>query len=771
MTSNKITGETWCRNDIFMVLWHGRACKEMLGKYCELANKTTEQLYKVATPCMDDHQFRRRRKWISWRIIYCLLTKNVLKCLYPWHVLEGLTFYGLWTNLRVWWRNRQKKAYDKRLARLIAYIHHRCEYRRYCYVGNTAQHCSLGLFQDSDFAGDLEDPKSTSGGILCIFGSQTFVPISLMCKKHTSVAHSSTEAEVIFSRCRITHGWDSRSRSLGFCDWSISFLTKPNQQNQRCERAKERTCRQLLNQNMQKQMPTTNTNVDLTSIITFHQSEQHSGSFAMLSVFEDNEAVIKGLKSHNETCVKNSQSCFWLVVWQNQFRFQNSDQVHRHQTSDCRHTDKRKLNTWRMEQSSLFVQHHAFQLSLLRKEFQIDKVLQHDGEKDAGAKRRRKKCGKIEIYSDEPVFSCSDKFLIRKKSDCIQKSRDTHSSGETESRMWRNSKSDAASSSQARLKEAYLRGFEWVTEGPGYFFFFSSGNVWLAMVVCFPSVFGFSRFALGWIESNQALIWRGTSSFDSVSFDFETLSGMVFQSFGSCSKKEESGMWIFPNLKWEVKRMWLRNLLLKKQLWGNPMHPVSQPSREDQKLKRQKWSPSVSSHNSSYGSSILDRQGDLRTRTRWPCEWFGCECAYLRQISECHSSSSSSSWTSPWGEFSIREDLSLGQKNRQSFRGTGKLISEHREITGRRTIDFKETYIFSDSVLCVGKMGDDPIATWKNNSKRCSENKSLEGYESNRMNADGVRVENIPRNHSVGPPQEDSKINDRTKVWTGALQR
>ena len=33
-----------------------------------------------------------------------------------------------------------------------------------------------------------------------------------------------------FSRCRFTNGWDSRSRSLGFSDWSISFLphqTKP----------------------------------------------------------------------------------------------------------------------------------------------------------------------------------------------------------------------------------------------------------------------------------------------------------------------------------------------------------------------------------------------------------------------------------------------------------------------------------------------------------------------------------------------------------------
>ena len=64
-------------------------------------------------------------------------------------------------------------------------------------MGNTAQQCRLGLFQDSDFAGDLEDSKSTSGGTLCVFGSHTFVPISWMCKKQTAVSHSSTESEII----------------------------------------------------------------------------------------------------------------------------------------------------------------------------------------------------------------------------------------------------------------------------------------------------------------------------------------------------------------------------------------------------------------------------------------------------------------------------------------------------------------------------------------------------------------------------------------------
>ena len=64
-------------------------------------------------------------------------------------------------------------------------------------MGNTSKQCRLGLFQDSDFAGDPEDSKSTSEGTLCIFGSHTFVPISWMCKKQTAVSHSSTESEII----------------------------------------------------------------------------------------------------------------------------------------------------------------------------------------------------------------------------------------------------------------------------------------------------------------------------------------------------------------------------------------------------------------------------------------------------------------------------------------------------------------------------------------------------------------------------------------------
>ena len=60
------------------------------------------------------------------------------------------------------------------------------------------------------------------------------------------------------------------------------------------------------------------TNLDLTNIDHCPSSVTHSGSNAMLCVFEDNEPVIKmiikGRTPIYETRVKNPQGCFGLVV-------------------------------------------------------------------------------------------------------------------------------------------------------------------------------------------------------------------------------------------------------------------------------------------------------------------------------------------------------------------------------------------------------------------------------------------------------------------------
>ena len=187
------------------------------------------------------------------------------------------------------------RARDKRLARLISYIHHTIEFEHFCHVGNTAQQCRLGLFGDSDFAGDLEDSQSASGGTLCIFGSRTFVPTSWMCKKQTSVSHSSTEAEIISLDAGL------RMDGIPALDlWNLVIEVFHCDQNQPYQTKGFPAQGNLWHHVMigtrkesQTKTPTMRDGSELFHFDNVPSNVRFSQSIAMLIVFEDNEAVIK----------------------------------------------------------------------------------------------------------------------------------------------------------------------------------------------------------------------------------------------------------------------------------------------------------------------------------------------------------------------------------------------------------------------------------------------------------------------------------------------
>ena len=160
-----------------------------------------------------------------------------------------------------------------------------------CCVGNTSKQCRLGLFQDSDFAGDLEDSKSTSGGTLCVSGSHTFVPRSWMCKKQTSVSHSSTESEII--------SFDAGLRldgipALDLWDLIVSVLGNTTQN-------RDTTVRPVVSTSeicspphtIHKRKQSRRVINDLDNVDFTPSNVQSSHQEALLYVFEDNEAVIK----------------------------------------------------------------------------------------------------------------------------------------------------------------------------------------------------------------------------------------------------------------------------------------------------------------------------------------------------------------------------------------------------------------------------------------------------------------------------------------------
>ena len=122
--------------------------------------KTLQQLYKVITSCLDDHQFKEEELGSVGELTK-VCSQIVLKCLYLARIGRPDILRSVNKLARA--VTKWTRACDKRLARLISYIHHTCDYKQCCHVGCTAKQCRLGLFQDSDFAGDLEDSKSTSG--------------------------------------------------------------------------------------------------------------------------------------------------------------------------------------------------------------------------------------------------------------------------------------------------------------------------------------------------------------------------------------------------------------------------------------------------------------------------------------------------------------------------------------------------------------------------------------------------------------------------------
>ena len=100
---------------------HAKKCVE---RHCELANKTTQQLYKVSTPCIDDHHFKEEEtKSVGELSNTC--SQIVLKCIYLarigrpdilWSVNKLARSITKWT-----------KACDKRLNRFdFIYSSHLC---------------------------------------------------------------------------------------------------------------------------------------------------------------------------------------------------------------------------------------------------------------------------------------------------------------------------------------------------------------------------------------------------------------------------------------------------------------------------------------------------------------------------------------------------------------------------------------------------------------------------------------------------------------------
>ena len=336
----------WCLNHVFLleqlksyqvgknraqnsrvVLRHGGTCSKMrwailragkqkrgaaLHSFQSLVGWSPIQKRKNLNQLENYHKYARKMFWSA--------------C--TWHEMRDQTFRGLSINLQEQSQNGLRLVTDVWQDWFLTFITR-------VITDTTAmmepQHCTVDwdLFQDSDLAGDFEDSKSTSGGVLCIFGSRTFVSISWMCKKQTK------------TKTPIEKG--------------------------------KRDVEQL-------------SNVDYAPTKT-HSSQGESLLYIFWRQRSCHQDDHQRTKSINETHVQNPQSCAWLVVRPNQFRTEDLNQICWQQEPTFWHANQREFHAWRVESSSSFVQHHEFLDVLLQPFFFCNFLSDVIGKQSAMSKR------------------------------------------------------------------------------------------------------------------------------------------------------------------------------------------------------------------------------------------------------------------------------------------------------------------------------------------------------------------------------------------------
>ena len=132
------------RKDGCMDLRHGRTCsKNALSDTVNWRTRKWSSCTKSQALGWDDHQFKQE-ELESVRELSQVCSQVVFKKLVPG------TNWGdpdiLWSvNKLARTVTKWPQACDRRLARLISYIHHTADYQQYCHVGNTAPASSTGF--------------------------------------------------------------------------------------------------------------------------------------------------------------------------------------------------------------------------------------------------------------------------------------------------------------------------------------------------------------------------------------------------------------------------------------------------------------------------------------------------------------------------------------------------------------------------------------------------------------------------------------------------
>ena len=267
----------------------------------------------------------------------------------------------------------------------------------------------------------------------------------------------------------------------------------------------------------------------------------------------------------------------------------------------------------------------------------------------------------------------------------------------------------------------------------------------------------------------------------------------------TCRYKEGNiGCGPFPNLKLRVKKMWQGDRL-QKTATGKPYASSKSDCQGGPKAYRAEWSHNlkespVTIHHSEAAFSIVreiygrehdDPMDDLDVKLAiWAYFWIPLfEQQFIldkttRRIYDTWKNTFGQVWDSdsmeqcgtviPWNwkndQWTKRNHWYKDYRFQRCYVDLDKLVvwkglSDHQ---------LQNLRLFRLCAVCR-KNGRWSYCDLEEENSIVFGKQSLQRYESNRRHADGVRVDNIPRNHDVGPPREDSMSNERLTVWTWAL--
>ena len=196
----------WNRSPLGALTW-----KVMPKVHWEILRIGKSFLQQVATPCIDDHQ-RPLEDNDTAGEVSAIFAQIVLKCLYLAGIVWTSRFIVVYKHSGTI-SNKMEQSLRQEMAKLDKLHHSNNELQAVPSCGRS-------------FAGDLLDSKSTSGGLLSVFGSHTFCShVMDVQEPNRSVSQQCRVWNCVAWR-RFTHGWFYQLFVSGSVCWKLCLVKR-----------------------------------------------------------------------------------------------------------------------------------------------------------------------------------------------------------------------------------------------------------------------------------------------------------------------------------------------------------------------------------------------------------------------------------------------------------------------------------------------------------------------------------------------------------------